>query len=146
MNTSQHHLADTVEVFDTTLRTVSRWRACRPRWTTSLHRRTTRPPRGALHRSGWPGANPKDIEFFARAATELRLGTSTLAAFGSTQARKGKVDDDVTCAPARRRHLGRVHRREELGLPRARGVADHPRRGRGDDRRFGEFLTGHGGG
>ena len=22
---------------------------------------------------GWPGANPKDIEFFARAATELQL-------------------------------------------------------------------------
>src|SRR6202008_1344439 len=33
---------------------------------------------------GWPGANPKDIEFFARAATELRLSSSTLVAFGST--------------------------------------------------------------
>ena len=29
---------------------------------------------------GWPGANPKDIEFFARAQTELTLGTSTLVA------------------------------------------------------------------
>ncbi|MFN6121974.1 MAG: citramalate synthase [Actinomycetes bacterium] len=45
---------------------------------------------------GWPGANPKDIEFFARAATELRLSTSTLVAFGSTRRPKGKVDDDVT--------------------------------------------------
>lgn len=45
---------------------------------------------------GWPGANPKDIEFFARAATELRLTTSTLVAFGSTRRPKGKVDDDVT--------------------------------------------------
>jgi 2-isopropylmalate synthase len=45
---------------------------------------------------GWPGANPKDIEFFARAATELKLSTSTLVAFGSTRRPKGKVDDDAT--------------------------------------------------
>ena len=45
---------------------------------------------------GWPGANPKDEEFFRRAAGELRLGTSTLVAFGSTRRAKGKVDDDAT--------------------------------------------------
>jgi 2-isopropylmalate synthase len=45
---------------------------------------------------GWPGANPKDIEFFARAAKELTLGTSTMVAFGSTRRPKGKVDDDAT--------------------------------------------------
>ena len=45
---------------------------------------------------GWPGANPKDVEFFDRAATELRLGTSTLVAFGSTRRPRGKVDDDPT--------------------------------------------------
>jgi 2-isopropylmalate synthase len=45
---------------------------------------------------GWPGANPKDIEFFARAATELSLKNSTLVAFGSTRRPKGKVDDDTT--------------------------------------------------
>ncbi len=45
---------------------------------------------------GWPGANPKDIEFFARAATELRLTTSTMVAFGSTRRPRGKVDDDAT--------------------------------------------------
>lgn len=45
---------------------------------------------------GWPGANPKDIEFFARAATELTLLHSTLVAFGSTRRPAGKVDDDVT--------------------------------------------------
>ena len=45
---------------------------------------------------GWPGANPKDIEFFARAARELTLSTSTMVAFGSTRRPKGKVDDDVT--------------------------------------------------
>ncbi|NBR99942.1 MAG: citramalate synthase [Actinobacteria bacterium] len=45
---------------------------------------------------GWPGANPKDIEFFARARTELKLKTSTLVAFGSTRRPAGKVDDDAT--------------------------------------------------
>ncbi|NBY44901.1 MAG: citramalate synthase [Acidimicrobiia bacterium] len=45
---------------------------------------------------GWPGANPKDIEFFARARTELSLKTSTLVAFGSTRRPMGKVDDDPT--------------------------------------------------
>jgi 2-isopropylmalate synthase len=45
---------------------------------------------------GWPGANPKDIEFFARAAKELDFSTSTLVAFGSTRRPLGKVDDDAT--------------------------------------------------
>ncbi|MGI9647304.1 MAG: citramalate synthase [Acidimicrobiia bacterium] len=34
---------------------------------------------------GWPGALPKDTEFFTRAAKELDLGASTLTAFGSTR-------------------------------------------------------------
>ncbi|MDO8392238.1 MAG: citramalate synthase [Actinomycetota bacterium] len=45
---------------------------------------------------GWPGANPKDIEFFARALNELTLTTSTMVAFGSTRRPRGKVDDDAT--------------------------------------------------
>ena len=45
---------------------------------------------------GWPGANPKDIEFFARAKSELDLATSTLVAFGSTRRPRGKVDSDET--------------------------------------------------
>ncbi|MEE9417695.1 MAG: citramalate synthase [Acidimicrobiales bacterium] len=45
---------------------------------------------------GWPGANPKDEEFFTRAKTELKLKTSGLIAFGMTRRAKGKVDDDPT--------------------------------------------------
>lgn len=33
---------------------------------------------------GWPGANPRDSEFFARARRESRLKNARLAAFGST--------------------------------------------------------------
>ncbi|HWJ96752.1 MAG TPA: citramalate synthase [Acidimicrobiales bacterium] len=45
---------------------------------------------------GWPGANPKDIEFFDRAGRELRFERSLLVAFGSTRRPRGKVDDDPT--------------------------------------------------
>ncbi|MEC8998888.1 MAG: citramalate synthase [Actinomycetota bacterium] len=45
---------------------------------------------------GWPGANPKDVEFFERARTELELQHSKLVAFGSTRRVGGSVDDDAT--------------------------------------------------
>ena len=47
---------------------------------------------------GWPGANPKDIEFFARAKKELTLGTATLVAFGSTRRAGVKPQDDAVLA------------------------------------------------
>ncbi len=50
----------------------------------------------AFIEGGWPGANPKDIEFFARAAAELDLSTATFVAFGSTRRPRGKVDEDQT--------------------------------------------------
>ncbi|MGL5864297.1 MAG: citramalate synthase [Dermatophilaceae bacterium] len=43
---------------------------------------------------GWPGANPKDTEFFARAADELDLKHATLAAFGATRRADGRADAD----------------------------------------------------
>ncbi|MDQ1391701.1 MAG: 2-isopropylmalate synthase [Acidimicrobiaceae bacterium] len=44
---------------------------------------------------GWPGANPKDEEFFRRAAAgELHLHTSTLVAFGSTRKARTAADND----------------------------------------------------
>ncbi|MFC7491726.1 MULTISPECIES: citramalate synthase [unclassified Knoellia] len=43
---------------------------------------------------GWPGANPKDTEFFARAATELTFKNATLAAFGATRRVGGKAASD----------------------------------------------------
>ncbi|HVM40077.1 MAG TPA: citramalate synthase [Acidimicrobiia bacterium] len=45
---------------------------------------------------GWPGANPKDDEFFARAPGELNLAHAELVAFGSTRrAGVAAEDDDV---------------------------------------------------
>jgi 2-isopropylmalate synthase len=42
---------------------------------------------------GWPGSNPKDIEFFATART-MRWERARLAAFGSTRHRSNKPGDD----------------------------------------------------
>jgi 2-isopropylmalate synthase len=43
---------------------------------------------------GWPGANPKDTEFFARAQHELTLHNASLAAFGATRRVGGNAADD----------------------------------------------------
>ncbi|MCX6459435.1 MAG: citramalate synthase [Actinobacteria bacterium] len=44
---------------------------------------------------GWPGALPKDTEFFARAATELNLVNAELVAFGATRKAGIAVADDA---------------------------------------------------
>jgi 2-isopropylmalate synthase len=46
---------------------------------------------------GWPGSNPKDAEFFARAG-ELDLQHARLAAFGATRLPRRGVDDDPSLA------------------------------------------------
>jgi 2-isopropylmalate synthase len=44
---------------------------------------------------GWPGAMPKDTEFFARAAAgELKLRNAQLVAFGATRKARTRVQDD----------------------------------------------------
>lgn len=44
---------------------------------------------------GWPGANPKDTEFFALAKTELKLKNATFVAFGATRRPHVNAADDV---------------------------------------------------
>jgi 2-isopropylmalate synthase len=46
---------------------------------------------------GWPGSNPKDKEFFAR-ARHLKLGHAKLTAFGATRFAKHRVDEDPSVA------------------------------------------------
>ncbi|MFH8796801.1 citramalate synthase [Streptomyces sp. NPDC017941] len=43
---------------------------------------------------GWPGANPRDTEFFARAATEITFRNAQLVAFGATRRPNAKAADD----------------------------------------------------
>ncbi|WP_354642427.1 citramalate synthase [Kitasatospora camelliae] len=47
---------------------------------------------------GWPGANPRDTEFFARAAAELDLQHAQLVAFGATRRAGGRAADDPQLA------------------------------------------------
>src|SRR6188474_1946213 len=46
---------------------------------------------------GWPGSNPKDREFFAR-ARDLPLTHARLTAFGATRFAKHRVDEDPSVA------------------------------------------------
>ena len=50
---------------------------------------------------GWPGANPKDTEFFRRARDELQLEHAQLAAFGATRRAGMRAADDPLIAALR---------------------------------------------
>lgn len=55
---------------------------------------------------GWPGANPKDTEFFTRAQTELDLNAAQLAAFGATRRAGVRAADDPMVAHLRESGAG----------------------------------------
>jgi 2-isopropylmalate synthase len=90
-------LPEAVEIYDTTLRDGSQLEGISLTVEDKL-RIAEQLDQLGLHyiEGGWPGANPKDDEFFRRARSDLRLTTSTLVAFGSTRRAKGRVDDDPT--------------------------------------------------
>ncbi len=44
---------------------------------------------------GWPGSNPKDMDFFERAKSELDLSNARVTAFGSTRKANTAVDQDT---------------------------------------------------
>jgi 2-isopropylmalate synthase len=90
-------LPEAVEIFDTTLRDGSQLEGISLTVDDKLRIADELDELGVhFIEGGWPGANPKDIEFFERAGRELRFERSTLVAFGSTRRPKGKVDDDPT--------------------------------------------------
>ena len=89
---------EAVQIFDTTLRDGSQFEGIALTADDKLRIAELLDQLGVHYiEGGWPGANPRDDEFFARAAAgELVLNTSTLVAFGSTRRPKGKVDEDET--------------------------------------------------
>jgi 2-isopropylmalate synthase len=90
-------LPDQVEIYDTTLRDGSQLEGISLTVDDKLRIAEQLDHLGVHYiEGGWPGANPKDDEFFQRAVTELDLKTSTLVAFGSTRRVHGKVDVDET--------------------------------------------------
>ncbi len=90
-------LPEAVEIYDTTLRDGSQLEGISLTVNDKLRIAEQLDYLGVpFIEGGWPGANPKDVEFFERAGHELRLHRSTLVAFGSTRRVKGRVDDDAT--------------------------------------------------
>ncbi len=90
-------LPEAVDVFDTTLRDGSQQEGLSLTVDDKLRVAEQLDHLGvAFIEGGWPGANPKDAEFFARAPTELSLSRSTLVAFGSTRRAGAKAEEDET--------------------------------------------------
>ena len=90
-------LPEAVDIFDTTLRDGSQQEGLSLTVDDKFRVAEQLDHLGVAYiEGGWPGANPKDDEFFARAPAELALSTATLVAFGSTR-RAGVVaeQDDV---------------------------------------------------
>ncbi len=89
---------DAVEIFDTTLRDGAQFEGISLTVEDKLRVAEQLDWLGvAWIEGGYPQANPKDEEFFRRAAAgELALSTARLVAFGSTRRPAGKVDEDPT--------------------------------------------------
>src|SRR5579871_4863111 len=86
-----------VEIFDTTLRDGSQLEGLSLTVDDKLRIAEQLDHLGVHYiEGGWPGANPKDDEFFRRLPGELSLKTATMVAFGSTRRPLGKVDTDDT--------------------------------------------------
>ena len=97
MSTNDVKLPEAVEICDTTLRDGSQLEGISLTVDDKLRIAEQLDWLGVdFIEAGWPGANPKDDEFFRRAPSELPLDSATLVAFGSTRRVKGKVDSDDT--------------------------------------------------
>jgi 2-isopropylmalate synthase len=85
-----------VEIYDTTLRDGSQREGLSLTVEDKLRIATQLDALGVHYiEAGWPGANPKDDEVFARARTELHLVRSQFVAFGATRKAGGPVEGDV---------------------------------------------------
>jgi 2-isopropylmalate synthase len=91
------NLPESVDIFDTTLRDGSQQEGLSLTVNDKLRVAEQLDHLGVTFiEGGWPGANPKDDEFFRRAPSELKLTTSTLVAFGSTRRAGVRTEDDDT--------------------------------------------------
>jgi 2-isopropylmalate synthase len=94
---TERRLPESVDIYDTTLRDGSQQEGISLTVDDKLHVAEQLDHLGVAYiEGGWPGANPKDEEFFARAAKDLHLNTATLVAFGSTRRSGAQAASDET--------------------------------------------------
>ncbi|MGH9072995.1 MAG: citramalate synthase, partial [Acidimicrobiales bacterium] len=104
MSNEAPSLPESVDIYDTTLRDGSQQEGLSLTVDDKLRVAEQLDHLGVAYiEGGWPGANPKDEEFFRRARGELVLSTATLVAFGSTRRPGGQAGTDPTL-----RHLVRA--------------------------------------
>ena len=135
---AQSETSTKIEIFDTTLRDGSQLEGISLTVDDKLRIAEQLDYLGVDYiEGGWPGANPKDEEFFRRAATELHLDDVDVGGVRVDPPRQGQGRRRRDVAQSRRgRHIDGVHRRQGVGLPRDRSAAHRSRRRRGDGRRF----------
>ncbi|MET9781279.1 citramalate synthase [Nocardiopsis alba] len=93
---------DSFHVFDTTLRDGAQREGINLRVSDKLAIAKLLDDFGvAFIEGGWPGANPKDTEFFRRASQELDLEHALLTAFGATRRAGVRAADDPQVAALR---------------------------------------------
>ncbi|GJQ08339.1 hypothetical protein GpartN1_g130.t1 [Galdieria partita] len=87
---------DRIDIYDTTLRDGSQGENISFTVIDKLRIAKTMDEFGVQYiEGGWPGSNPKDVEFFKRAKKELHLGHAKLVAFGSTRRKGIDCQDDA---------------------------------------------------
>ena len=93
-------IPDAVDIYDTTLRDGSQQEGLSLTVDDKLRVAEQLDHLGVQYiEGGWPGANPKDAEFFRRAAAgDLHLHRATLVAFGSTRKAGGRAETDPVLA------------------------------------------------
>lgn len=91
------YLPKSVDIYDTTLRDGSQQAGLSLSVDDKLRVALQLDSLGVAYiEGGWPGANPKDEEFFRRAPDELKLNHANLVAFGSTRRANARADQDAT--------------------------------------------------
>ncbi|MGA0132886.1 MAG: citramalate synthase [Opitutales bacterium] len=88
-------MARSIEIYDTTLRDGSQGLGIHFSVEDKLRIAAELERFGVAYvEGGWPGSNPRDVEFFAR-AKKLRLKRAKLAAFGSTRRKGVRAAEDA---------------------------------------------------
>ncbi|MFF4652315.1 citramalate synthase [Streptomyces sp. NPDC001380] len=99
MTEASSHPDDTFHVFDTTLRDGAQREGINLTVADKLAVARYLDEFGVgFIEGGWPGANPRDTEFFARARDELHLRHAQLVAFGATRRAGGTAAEDPQLA------------------------------------------------